>query len=259
MRLATADDLPQISRICNDPAIRVWAADGAPPFDAARAMAPNFAVLGDEGCFVATLIEPSRYMVHTSLLPAYRGAPAVVASHRALGVAFCETDALELETIAPSNTTHVALFARQMGFRPRFKRRGIWPHAGQLHDLQFLSMTVLDWALGGACEASGAWFHEQIDVQRQAFNAAAANHVDSASLHILPHQHDAAHDAVVGAAVEMVRAGRPDKAVGFYNYWARVAGYQQIAIVSRDPLCIDIRQCVLKVEGDRFTVEAPHA
>lgn len=259
MRLATPADREQIERIFNDPAIRANAADGAPPFSASRLVDPSFAVIGEEGCFLAMCVEPSRYIVHTGILPAYRGERAAVASFAALAIAFCETDALELETMVPATTPQARLFARQMGFRYRFTRERLWPARGELHDVAFLSMTVLDWALTGACEGSGAWFHEQMEAKRRALNFGMQGSTLGVGLHIEPHPQDTTHDAVVGVVIEMVRAGRPDKAVAVYNYWARVAGYQQIAIVSRNPLRIDIRQCVLKVEEDQFIVEAPHA
>jgi hypothetical protein len=242
MRLATPEDFPRIEAICNEPELRAWAADGAPPFDANRIGAPNFAVVGEEGCFLAMAIEPSRYMIHTSILPAFRGHAAALASQEALKIAFCETDALELETLVPASIPHAHMFARQMGFRPRFVRERLWPWHGKLHSVAFLSMTVLDWALLGGCRAQGEAFHMRLDEVGE-----------------LSHAHDPAHDMVVGAAVEMVRAGRPDKGVATYNYWARVAGYMPISVISRDPLRIDIRHCTVRVEGPDFHVEAPHA
>jgi hypothetical protein len=242
MRLATPDDFPRIEAICNEPAMREWAADGAPAFDATSIVAPSFAVLGEEGCFLAVAIEPSRYMIHTGILPAFRGNAAQAACQAALKVAFCETDALELETLVPASIPHARLFARQMGFRYRFTREQLWPWHGQLHSVAFLSMTILDWALAGGCHAAGQAFHARLEEFGE-----------------LSHPEDPAHDMVVGAAVEMVRAGRPEKGVAFYNYWARVAGYHPISIVSRDPLRIDIRHCTLRVEGPDFYLENPHA
>lgn len=242
MRLATPEDFPRIEAICNHPELRTWAADGAPPFDASRIVAPAFAVIGQGECFLAEPIEPSRYMIHTSILPHHRGLAGQIASQEALKIAFCQTDALELETLVPASIPHAFLFARQMGFRQRFKRESLWPWHGQLHSVAFLSMTILDWALLGGCQKSGQDFHARLGEFGQ-----------------LQHHDDPAHDMVVGAAVEMVRAGRPDKGIALYNYWARVAGYHQISIVSRDPLRIDIRHCTLRVEGPDFFLEVPHA
>ena len=243
MRLATPDDYPQIEAICNDPSMQASRAEGAPPFTASRIGASSFAVIGEEGCFLAMCIEPSRYMVHTSILPAYRGERAVAASQQALQVAFCQTDALELETMTPATAPHARLFARQMGFRYRFARERLWPAHGELHSVGFLSMSILDWALSGACQGEGEDFHARLHGE---FGVQA-------------HPADAAHDACVGAAVAMVRAGRAVKAVAVYNYWARAAGYRPISIVSHDPLRIDIHQCVLRVEGPDFFMEASHA
>lgn len=242
MRLATQADDAQLEAICNEPSIRSWAADGAPSFSASQIVAPSFAVIGEEGCFIAACIERSRYVVHTSILPAFRGERAEIASEQALKVAFCETDALELETLTPATIPQARLFARQMGFRYRFTRERLWPWHGDLHNVGFFSMTVLDWALTGACKRTGQEFHTRLKQYGQ----------DS-------HHEDPVHDAIVGAAVEMVKADRPDKGVAFYNYWARAAGYRQIAIVSRDPLRIDIHQCVLRVEGPDFFMEESHA
>jgi hypothetical protein len=244
MRLATPDDYPRIEVICNDPGVRLWACDGAPPFSTSRLVPPSFAVLGVEGCFLAMSIEPSRYMVHTNILPDFRGELARIASEEALRIAFCQTDALELETLTPVTIPHAQLFARQMGFRYRFTREKLWPWRGELHNVNFLSMSILDWALSGSCRDAGEAFHQRLHDE----------------LGQSAHPDGAAHNAIVGAAVEMVRAGRAHKAVAFYNYWARVAGYQRIQIVSLDPLRIDIHQCVLRVEGDQFFIEeASHA
>ena len=242
VRLATAEDFAFIDRVFNDPAVRTLA--DAPAFEAAKGIqGASFAVVGEEGAFLAIAIEPSRYLVHTGILPEFRGERAVLAAQQALRIAFTQTDALELETLTPACIPQARLFARQMGFRHRFSRPNLWPNNGELLSVGFHSMTILDWALSGACKREGEAFHERLHGEYG---------VDA-------HPTDTAHDAIVGAAVEMVRAGRPDKGVAFYNYWARLAGYRPISIVSRDPLRIDIHQCVLRVEGPDFFMEAPHA
>ena len=241
MRMATTADEALIERICNDPSVRAAAADGAPPCVARPYLTPpSFCVVGDEGCFLAKHIESTRYVIHTNLLPSLRGARAVEASREALAIAFLQTDALELDTIVPGNIRHVDLFARQMGFRYQFSRADFWPQGGKLHDAAFFTMTVMDWVFSGACEGAGVEFHQRADG-------------------IVNHPPDPWHDMAVGAAVKMARAGRPDKAVAVYNFWARLAGYRQISIASRNPLRIDIHSCVLLVEGDQFFVETPHA
>lgn len=245
MRLATIADKPRIEEICNDPLIRVWTAfDGAPACNATRYLTePSFSVLGDDGCFLAHNIDPTRYVIHTNLLPSCRGERAVEASKKALALAFLTTDASELLTMVPATIPHARLLARQMGFRYLFTRRAVWPALGEMHNMGFFSLTLDDWILSGNCVSTGEDFHQRLHVE----------------LGAPAHAADPAHDAYVGAAVEMVLAGQVDKAIAIYNRWAKFALYQPVAIVSRDPLRIDIRQCVIRVEGAQFFMEAPHA
>lgn len=245
MRLATVDDVARIEEVCNHPLIRVWTAyDGAPPCSGAQFVtAPSFSVIGEEGCFLADSLEPGRYAIHTNLLPEFRGELAVKAAKNALAVAFLQSDATELVTYVPATIPHARLLARQMGFRLLFNRESIWPVNGERHGMGFYSLTIDDWIAAGACQASGAAFHDRLHGE----------------LHIEPHASDPIHDSYVGATIEMVRAGNVHKAIATYNRWARFAFYQPVEILSEQPLCIDIRQGVLRVEGNQFFMEAHHA
>jgi len=245
MRLATPSDVQRIEDVCNHPLIRVWTAcDGAPPCSGAQYVtAPSFSVVGDEGCFLAKHLDPGRYAIHTNLLPEFRGELAVQAAKSALAVAFLQTDATELVTFVPATIPHAKLLARRMGFRFLFNRAAIWPVNGERHGMEFYSLSIDDWIASGVCQAAGAAFHDRLHN----------------SLHVTAHARDPIHDAYVGAAVEMIRAGNARKAITFYNRWARFAFYEPVEILSEVPLRIDIRQCVLRVEGDQFFMEASHA
>lgn len=242
MRIATPDDQPRIEAIVNDPLLRVWNSfDGAPLCDAAKYLAaPSFTLLGDEGCFLALCVDPGRYVIHTNLLPRCRGEAAVVASRDALAMAFLRTDAAELLTMVPATLPHARLLARRMGFRLLFERRAIWPAGGTRHDVGFYGLALADWIAQGACAAAGTRFHDRLHGE-----LGAPAHAD-----------DPVHDAFVGAAVEMVLAGNVAKGIDTYNRWARFALYEPVRIVSTEPLRIDIRQAVLRVEGDQFFMEA---
>jgi hypothetical protein len=244
MRLATIADKERVETICNDPVIRLWTAfEGAPACDATRYLtAPSFAVIGESGCFLAHHLDTTRYVIHTNLLPECRGAKAVEASKEALALAFLKTDATELMTMVPATIPHARLLARQMGFRVLFNRQAVWPALGELHAMGFYSLSLDDWILSDHCAAAGSAFHERLHGE----------------LGLKAHRHDQAHDAYVGAAVEMIKAGNVSKAIATYNRWARFALYQPVEIVSTEPLRIDIKQCVLRIEGDQFFMEAPH-
>lgn len=241
MRLATLTDKTRLEEICNDPSIRLWTSfEGAPLCDGLKYLTkPSFSVIGEEGCFLASYLDPTRYIIHTNILPDFRGERAVKASQEALAIAFLQTDATELLTMVPSTIPHAKLHARRMGFRSLFVRKNLWPCNGHRYDVEFYSLSVGDWVADGGCSASGAWFHDQLG---------ETNHAD-----------DPIHDAFVGAAVEMVKAGNVVKALGTYNEWARLAMYEPVHVISTSPLRIDIKQCVLRIEGDQFFMEAPNA
>lgn len=245
MRLATVADVPRIEEICNDPRIRVWTAcDSSPPCMGKQYVsAPSFSVIGDEGVFLAKCIEPQRYVIHTNLLPEHRGAQAVELAREALNVAFTETDALELLTMVPHTVPHARVLAKQMGFRHLFTRHNVWPIEGVRHAMGFYSLSIDDWIILGACADSGSAFHRRLQEK----------------MHETLHERDYTHDCYVGAAVEMVLSDNAHKAVSVYNRWARFAAYAPVSIVSEQPLRIDIRDCVLRVEGETFFVETHHA
>lgn len=245
MRLATISDKARIEEICNDPVIRVWTAfEGAPLCNATPYLtAPSFAVLGENGCFLAHNVEPARYIIHTNLLPNCRGERAVEASKQALAIAFLQTDATELLTGIPTVIPHARLLARRMGFQLLFNRQSIWPALGELHAMGFYAMTIDEWIRSGVCESVGREFHERLH----------------SVFHQPPHREEAIHNAYVGAAVAMVRNGQAEKAVQVFNRWARFAMYEPISILSLEPLRIDIKTCVIRVEGDQYFMEEPHA
>lgn len=245
MRFATASDVARIEEICNDPRIRLWTAfDGAPPCRGEQYVAaPSFTILGEEGCFLVKHMEEQRYCFHTNLLPHCRGAKALAAAREALRMAFLHTDCRELVTMVPGNMPHAALMARLAGLRQRFERPNIWLANGVRFGMAFYGLTLEEWICIGSCVGVGHAFHARLHGE----------------LGMPAHPQDPVHDAFVGAAVEMIRAGQLHKAVATYNRFARFAFYEPVRIVSEEPLRIDIAQCVLRVEGEEFHLEESHA
>lgn len=242
MRIATYLDKPRLEEIICDPLLRTWTAfDGADPsVDVDRYLTiPSFAVVGEEGCFLAHNIGKGRYVIHTNLLPEWRGTKALRAAREALRIAFLETDALELVSMVPENMPHALWFAHAMGFKTAFTRQGIWPAAGKWWPMTFVEMNIDDWIRQGHCRDKGEWFHAKLEDKT--------------------HGPDKVHDDYVGATVEMISSGRTSKAVRTYNRWAKFALYEPIKVLSDDPLRIDIRSHVLRVEEGNFNVEASHA
>lgn len=230
-------DKAQVEAIVRDPVLTTWTLfDGAGQVDITRFLVPpSFTILGDEGCFLLDCIGPGRYAVHTNLLPHCRGVAALRAAREATHLTFIQTDCTEVVSMVPGNMPHVLWFAKAMGMQVAFNRQNLWPAVGRLWNVSFMSMSIDDWILEGHCSAKGRWFHEKL---------ADANHPE-----------DPVHDFYVGAAVEMVQAGNVQKAVSVYNRWAAFALYEQIKVLSEQPLRIDIRSHVLRVEEGNFHVE----
>lgn len=243
MRIAAFADKDMVERICNDPMIRAWTSfEGAPLCDATRYLTPpNLVILFEGGCFLLDCIEPTRYVVHTNILPGCRGIEGLRAARYALALAFLKTDMLELLSMVPVSNPQADWFARANGLALRFTRKALWPNGRQ--DIRFYGLTIDDWIASGICSEYGKQFHRRLHDQADAE----------------PHPDDPIHDAYVGAVVELIREGSVSKAVSVYNRWARFALYEPISVISEEPLRIDIKQCVIRVEGDSFTVEASHA
>lgn len=249
-RLATVADNALLTSIVMHPAVRQWNELDGPrvDFDPAKYSAArnSFAVviedkLGAVGCFLAFAIERCAYAIHTNLLPNCRGARAMDAAAAALEFAFVATDAEQLWTMVPECNPKAMWFAHAMGFRDAYKRSGVWQQDGELHAMTYMRMDIDDWVLRMSMVEMGQRFHEML--------VAKGGQVD--------HAHDPMHDAYVGAAMAMTAAGRINKGLWLYGRWARVAGYEPYAVLSENPLRIDIGSCVLRVQNDDFIIEEP--
>ena len=68
------------------------------------------------------------------------------------------------------------------------------------------------------------------------------------------HPENEAHNRAVGAAVLMMQAGNPIKAINTYNAWAAFAQYEQIKLISLNPVVIDMHDAVLELDGDDMEI-----
>ena len=239
MRVATEEDIPEIERIVNHPSIIEGVTNDATvtPIRAAEWLERrNFVLLDQDCCFVAINMGPYRYQIHTNILPC-TGHRKLRLANAALRYAFIEMPVAELLTMVPESNPAAWKFAQWLAFRPRFERKHAWPKNGGWERLDFLSLNLEQWIESGACVAEGIWFHERLK--------ALGGAVD--------HGEDWTHDCYVGACMEMVRAGHPDRAVAVYNHWARFARYEEVTLVSLDPVVIDIASHRLKlIDGEFF-------
>ncbi len=239
-RFATLSDTAEVNRICSHPEVRAWtASDGSPPFDAEKWLRRDcIVVLAGGTCFLANPVGSQTYQVHTNILQEARGKTALVNAGLSLMLAFLGTDAETFVTCVASNNLRAAWFTRAMGFRPTFVQPARWLHRGKMWDLTHYSLGVDEWILQGQLAPVGKMFHSELE---------GMGHKS--------HGEDHAHDCYVGAAVALISAGKPNKAAKIYNRWARAAGYVPLEIVSSDPLLIDVRDFLIRVEAGQIKLE----
>jgi hypothetical protein len=154
------------------------------------------------------------------------------------------TDCMVLQTKAAAFNRAVIVFAPLLGWRFEFERKAVWPTDDGMADMSFFSLRYEEWVrtAPGLVEAGRA-FHARLDDEFERHKAAIDNHPD-----------DESHDRYVGACIEMIYGGQPEKAVVLYNRYARFAGYAPVAMLARSPLMIDIGTALLMIENDNFKV-----
>lgn len=231
--LSRTVDASFLNSVANNADVRPWLG-GNGVLDLAPTLADfrNFGLVTDAGGFVLTAHGPGVYEVHSMFLPS-AGAAAIAAMRAGMGYMFTRTDCFQLLTKVPDDNRAALGLARAGGFRLAFHRPDCWNGGGVKHFAQ----TVEDWALGNAAlEADGEWFHATLEAAKLATGS-----------DLPTHPHDAAHDRIVGATVQMMRAGNVAKAAFFYNRWARFAGYGPIQLLNQTPAVLDLGDAVVEL------------
>jgi hypothetical protein len=184
------------------------------------------------------------YEVHTNFLPEHRGRHALRASLAAYRWMFTHTDCMALQTRVPAFNKAAEWFCAFVGATREFDRKAVWPTKDGPVDMSFWSLRYDDWVRKTpALNASGHAFHERLEAERIRHGVQNPLHPD-----------EDCHDRHVGACVETMYGGQPEKAVTLYNRWAQFAGYGVIALVARSPLVVDIGDALLQVGDGNFKV-----
>ena len=198
---------------------------------------PNFVLLDDRACWLARYLDTGRYEIHTYIDPDLGGDLKQRVAREALAFAFTKLGVLELTTFVMDNRP-AAIFAQWCGFRKRFttQRDG--------KEIRFMSMTIEDWIEGERYyKELGQEFHERLALEVG-----------------VDHPPDAIHDAWVGTAIAMFKAGLPEMAVAVYNRFAHMCFYRPISFErEHDTILVDIGTCKIRVLEEDFTIEVHHA
>lgn len=223
------------------------AAPGAASLDLTPLLADarNVLLMAQGGGIFFNWHEAGLYEVHTNFLPEYRGKHAFQASLAAYRWMFTRTDCMALLTRVPATNRGARMFCGAVGATREFDRKAIWPTKHGLVDVSFWALRYDDWVRKTpSLSEIGREFHARLDAEFARHRALRGEHPD-----------DEWHDRHVGACVEMIYGGQPEKGVVLYNRWARFAGYGMIGIAAHNPLLIDIGDALLQViDGSSFKV-----
>lgn len=207
----------------------------------------NVLLMSEGGGILFVQQEPGIYDVHTSFLKPERGQKSAHIKDACLAAykwMFTRTDCMVLQTKAPDFNRAVIVFAPLLGWRLEFERKSVWPMDGGFADMSYFSLRYEDWVKKNEeAIALGKEFHRRLDEGLEARGIVFKNHED-----------DQCHELYVGACIEMIYGGQPEKAVALYNRWARFSGYAPISVKSLNPLIVDIGTACLLIEGNNFTV-----
>jgi hypothetical protein len=182
-------------------------------------------------------IIPGLYEAHTQVLPRGRGEWSVKLVLSAAHYLFTRTEALEIFTRVPFGSPAALALTKSVGMRHEMDTQSVLPS-------QIFRATMQDWlAVAPGLVQRGREFHRKLYAEYDRLNLPVNKHGENDS-----------HDRHVGAACEMILGNQVMKGISWYNRWAAMAFAPAIRVLSVNPLLIDIRDAVLKVEDGGFSV-----
>jgi len=223
-------DAAFLNAVANDPEVRPFLG-GNEEIDLSIVAADptNFVLIGDRGGFVLTPVSAGQYEVHSLFLP-NSGTKPVSCMKAAQDWMFTRTDCTAIWSKVPKSNRAAKGLALIGKLGCVFER----DHQ-MFGPCEFVELSLMRWAMNcAALESHGERFHTFLE-QAKAEQGSE-----------LPkHPHDPAHERAVGASLLMIERGQAVKGVAFYNLWAGVAGYQQIALLGLSPVVIDAGDAVV--------------
>jgi len=233
-----------VNLVVNDPSVYDWVRGPITGYLDLSGLVQNpnnYFLMGEHGGVVFLQHQPGLYEAHTQILPAGRGQWAVEIVNECVDYMFTHTDAMELVTKVPlGNLGARALVRKIPGNKIDYRLKNGWVHDGKVVPADIFGMRVQDWmAHTPGLEQSGQWFHDRL----------VEEYAKVGKEHKL-HDEDATHDRYVGAAIQMIMGGQPQKAVVLYNGWASISGYAPLSIVTMNPLVIDIQESLIVVRDN---------
>jgi hypothetical protein len=229
-------DATRLNVVANDPVVRphlLVAGEG--PLDLAALVGDprNYCFETEAGGFLGVALGYGRYEVHSLFVPTRSPRLTVLAMRAASEYMFTRTDCTELVTKVPEGNRRAGQLAALAHFETRFETTVV---PGATTRARYLVLPIDTWAVHGCGLVQyGEWFHQSLEAAKEASQSQQPAHPD-----------DPLHDQMVGATVLMIYGGQVEKAIGFYNRWARWAGYTPILVVSIAPPVFDIGDAIIE-------------
>jgi len=222
--LTQTKDATFFNRVLNHPAVRPDVADlGQGVLDMSAIVAKDTTVLliGEHGGCMLFKYYEGCYEVHSACLPSGRGRWMKDFAEAVLHFMFTQTDCIEVITRVPKGHIAARALTEAVGFHHHFTTLPECLFRGAKVPCHIYLLALQDWAMRApGLDERGAQFHAWLNRQ-----------VTSGT----PHEDDPAHNRVVGAALDMMLAGRVNKALIWYNRWSIAARHSQIALVGTQP------------------------
>lgn len=235
------------NQVLNHPTVRPDVADpGDGTIDVSSIVTnPAHRVLGGEhGITVWLKYYDGCWEVHTAILPEGRGKWAREFAEASLRHMFAATDCVEAITRVPQGHVAAKALTLACGFHEHFVTPAECRFRGEKVPAVIYILSLQDWALRQPVLAkTGAEFHLWMNEQLRGGE---------------PHAMDDAHNRVVGAALDMVRAGHHRKGVIWYNRWAISARHPQVVLIEESPVRIRFDAGILTFINGTFAIERAH-
>ncbi len=240
-----------LNEICNHPSIYPWVHGQVQgPLDFSKVIneeSPHVNLMGKHGGMLFVQHQLGFYEEHAHVLPAGRGKWAYGMVVEALHYMFTQTDAVEIWGRVPHGNLRaralMRAIARDFKGAKQFRSERGWIIDDKIVPADIYSLTIQEWMRNAPnLVVWGEWFHSKLDEEYRRLGREG----------IQPSNSDA--NRFIGAAVEMIRGGQPNKGMVFYNRWARMADYTPLTLVNLDPVMINIGDALLELHGSNFFV-----
>lgn len=242
-----AHDARHLNAIVNDPAVLPLVqgqSEGPLDLSAIVANPANVALIGDHGAALFARMQIGLYEAHVPVLPSAPAGWGLAFARAAFHWLFTRTEAVEVTMRAPQPNPAMKRLAETIGARLELTDPKGWFHDGNFVSADIYRLIAQDWiATAPGLTERGRWFHTKLSAEYARHGRQEPSRPS-----------DAAADRHIGAAVEMMMAGQPDKGAVFWNRYAAMANCPSVVITSYRPVTVDIRDALIVVRNDDFWV-----